>query len=129
MKRILKVILIIIILLVVVVGAGAFYLSSGLNDGAKLQVNSIDASSKKDGTYEGTYNGGRWTNKVAVTVKGGKITDIKIIKDVAFSKSDVTDTVIKEVLKAQNTTVDAVSGATVTSKAYLKAIENALSKK
>ena len=128
-KRVLKVILIIIILLIAIVAAGSFYLSRGLNEGVKLQVSSIDVSSKKDGTYEGTYNGGRWTNTVAVTVKGGKITDIKILKDVTFAKSDVTSSVIKDVLKAQNTTVDAVTGATVTSKAYLKAIENAISKK
>jgi uncharacterized protein with FMN-binding domain len=32
------------------------------------------------------------------------------------------------VLEAQNTAVDSVAGATVTSKAYLKAIENALRK-
>jgi len=30
------------------------------------------------------------------------------------------------VIEAQSTDIDAVSGATVTSKAYLKAIENAL---
>lgn len=31
-------------------------------------------------------------------------------------------------IKEQNTTVDAISGATVTSKTYLKSIENALIK-
>ncbi|WP_423055650.1 FMN-binding protein [Acetobacterium carbinolicum] len=38
----------------------------------------------------------------------------------------MTSTIINQVIKIQNTTVDTVSGATVTSKAYLKSIENAL---
>lgn len=126
MKRVLKVIIIIIIAFVIVAAVGIFYLTRGLESGAKVQVGSVNTSSLSDGNYEGTYNEGRWTNKVAVTVKGGKITDIKLIKDVAFSKSEVIDALFKNVIKAQNTTVDAVSGATVTSKAYLKSIENAL---
>ncbi len=123
-----KVILLIIVVLVVAAAAGFFYLTRGLEAGAKVRVNGIDPTSKSDGTYEGTYNAGRWTNKVAVTVKGRKITDIKIIKDVTIAKSEISDALFKSVIKAQNTTVDTVSSATVTSKAYLKAIENALSK-
>ena len=40
----------------------------------------------------------------------------------------LSDTLLPKVISKQNTTVDAVSGATVTSKAYLKSIENALTK-
>lgn len=108
---------------------GGFYLTRGLNTVSKEQIRGIDPSSISDGIYEGTYSEGRWANKVAVTIKGGKITDIKIIKDVTFSRSEVSEDVIEEVLDEQNTTIDAVSGATVTTKAYLKAIENALTKK
>ena len=49
-------------------------------------------------------------------------------KDVLLKKEGMSTELFNSVLKAQNTTVDSVSSATVTSKAYLKAIENSLSK-
>lgn len=39
---------------------------------------------------------------------------------------NLSDELFSDVIKSQNTTVDTISGATVTSKAYLKSIENAL---
>ena len=43
-----------------------------------------------------------------------------------FSDYNIYEEIIGRVIAAQNTTVDAVSGATVSSKALLKAIDNAL---
>jgi uncharacterized protein with FMN-binding domain len=59
-------------------------------------------------------------------VENHKITKIDIVKDVTFSKPDVSEELFMRVMESQDTRVDAVTGATVTSKAYLKAIENAL---
>jgi len=49
-----------------------------------------------------------------------------VVKTVGFEIPETTNTIINNVMEKQNTTVDTVSGATVTSKAYLKSIENAL---
>ena len=57
-----------------------------------------------------------------------KISKIVIVKSVAFEKLEVSMALIDEVIKKQDTNVDIISGATVTSKAYLQSIENALSK-
>ena len=43
-----------------------------------------------------------------------------------FVNPDVRNELFKRVMEKQNTTVDAVSGGTVSCKAYLKSIENAL---
>ncbi len=126
MKKVLKVIVIIFIAFVILIAGAAFYLTRGLDEGMRVDISSIDATNVKDGTYEGTYEAGRWSNKVAVTVKDGKITDIQIKDDVVFVKEGLSDEIFKRVMDKQNVKVDAVTGATVTSKAYLKAIENAL---
>jgi len=107
--------------------AGALLLTSGLAEGAKAQLNGVDLQNKPDGEYIGAYNFGRWTNTLAVQVKDHRITGIDIRRDVMARIPNCSDEIFRRVIEAQDTKVDAVSGATVTSKAYLKAIENALS--
>ena len=55
-----------------------------------------------------------------------QIANIAVVKTVTIDDPEMTSTIINNVIKNQSTTVDTVSGATVTSKAYLKSIENAL---
>lgn len=128
MKKALKIILILFAAILVVGAGGLFYITRGLDAGSKVEISAVDPSSLSDGTYEGSYSAGRWSNEVAVTIKEGKITDIKVVKDVGFVQEGLSGKIFDRVIKSQNTTVDAVSGATVTSKAYLKSIENALKK-
>lgn len=126
MKKLFKVVLSLFVLIVLAFAGGMFYLVNGIEAGKKVDINGIDMSAVKDGVYTGIYDSGRWSNKVVVTVKDRKITDIKIADDVAFPNPDVSRALFSRVLNAQDTKVDTVSQATVTSKAYLKAIENAL---
>ncbi len=126
MKKSFKIISIIIILLIVTATSGLYYLSRGLNEGETLALSGINPSSIDDGVYIGTYESGRWVNQLEVQVGNGRITQIQVITDVKFVQEGVSDTLFEKVISAQDTKVDTVSGATVTSKAYLKAIENAL---
>lgn len=84
----------------------------------------------KDGTYEGSGTGFRGaTTTVSVTVKNGKISDISAISyrddrpyfSRAFSK------VSEEIIDNQSTDVNAVSGATFSSRGIMAAVEDALS--
>jgi uncharacterized protein with FMN-binding domain len=43
-----------------------------------------------------------------------------------FRRPELTEQVVSDVIKSQSLDVDIVSGATVTTRAYLKAMENAL---
>ena len=114
------------VILVTLVGIG-FGFTNGLSKGAKIPIYGIDLSDIPDGSYTGVYAFKRWTNTVAVHVKNHQITAIEIEKDVfAAQVTDCSDELFRRVIEAQDTNVDAVSGATVTSKAYLKAIEDAL---
>jgi uncharacterized protein with FMN-binding domain len=126
MKKLIKILLAVVLIFVVVMGGSMIYLTMGLNEGKNVVINGIDLTNVEDGTYTGSYEGGRWTNTLQVTVKDHRITGIKVVKDVAFSKPELSEDLFSRVVDAQNTKVDVVSQATVTSKAYLKAIEAAI---
>lgn len=126
MKAVLKVLGIVILLIVVVSASGIFYISRGLEEGLDVSINPVDLSLKEDGVYKGSYDFGRWSNELNVTVENHKITKIEITDDMMIVNPEVRNVLIQRVIEEQNTTVDAVSGGTVSCKAYLKSIDNAL---
>lgn len=128
MKLLIKIFLTLLIVFVLAGGGGIFYLTRGLEKMNELDLKGIDTALLEDGVYEGKFHYGRWDNELSITVKDHKITNINIIKDVMFAKPEVSKELFHRVIEMQNTTVDAVSQATATSKAYLKSIEQALSK-
>jgi uncharacterized protein with FMN-binding domain len=81
-----------------------------------------------DGTYAGTGKGFRGNTKVTVTVEKGVISDITVdsYKDDEEFFNRAESGVISAILRSQNTDVDAVSGATFSSKGLIDAIKNAL---
>jgi uncharacterized protein with FMN-binding domain len=129
MKKFLKLVAIVITVLVVIFTGFYVFISRGLDAKSQPALAGVTAQGLKDGTYEGGYEGGRWTNRVKVTVAGEKIGDIALTQDVMFSDAKVSAELFQKVIAAQSTQVDTVAGATVTSKAYLKSIENALTGK
>ena len=126
MKLIFKILLSVILIFILVSVSGIFYLARGLNEGKDIRINGIDVSNLNDGIYNGKYKAGRWTNELNITVKDHKIIKIDIKDDVTFTNPDVSYELFSKVIGEQNTTVDVISEATVTSKAYLKSIEDAL---
>ncbi|MPM89528.1 hypothetical protein SDC9_136637 [bioreactor metagenome] len=84
----------------------------------------------KDGAYQGEAKGFAGKIITEIIVEDGKIIEIEII-DHHESKGwyDEAFMVIpKEIIKKQRLQVDAVSGATKTSKGLLKSVESALKK-
>ena len=126
MKKGLKVILGIIGVFVLGVLIMSFILMNGMNTAQALELNQINLAQIDDGKYVGTYETTRWTNSVEVTVKDHKITDVIIVKDVMIALEGLSDRLFKKVMDKQSIEVDIETGATITSKAYLKAIENAI---
>ena len=125
----------IIIIIVVFLGVkGAIEwskLSKEHVEAKNLPLNAVDFSKLNDGTYIGEYEGGmyKWReNKIQVTVSSGKVTDIKVLEHKEKQKPEFTKKLYDRVIEAQSFQVDTISGATLTSKAYLKGAENALIK-
>ncbi len=116
----------ILLAFILVFTGGILYISKGLKEGKNIEVDGVDISGLNDGVYSGKYDFGRWSNQLRVTVEDHKIAKINIEDDVTFVKDHVREELFNKVIESQNTKVDVISEATVTSKAYLKSIENAL---
>ncbi|MCK4648723.1 FMN-binding protein [bacterium] len=96
----------------------------------KKEVKPIKISQIADGTYFGKTKGLLTGVKVEVTVKKGRITKIEILKArgwPAFKKKAIKE-IPGRIIKAQSLKVDAVTGATISSKNIIKAVRNALLK-
>jgi uncharacterized protein with FMN-binding domain len=122
-------IIIIVIVLIVAVGILSSLIGRGSTEAKQvraLPIAEINFSNISDGTYRGDYSYGGFTYEVEVIVKNHKIEDIKMLKNRKTYHAQKAEGVIPKVLQAQSLNVDAVTGATKTSKAILKAIENAL---
>lgn len=126
MKKNSKRIVIFVVSVVLVVVGGLIYLSRGLDEGLNIEVNRFNVSDKEDGTYRGSFNYKRWSNTIEVEIKDEKIVAITIVDDVTFVKDGVSNELFTAVINQQDVPEDLVSEATITSKAYLKAIEDAL---
>jgi uncharacterized protein with FMN-binding domain len=101
--------------------------SLGLSDIKKMVINDVDLSKLSDGVYVGKFHKIRWTYEVEVTVKDHKITAIKNIRKTPNPSNDnIVDGAIKAMLAKQSVDIDVISGATVNTKAFQKAVENAL---
>ena len=125
MKKFLRILISVLIVIAIILAAGIFYITQGLESGKKIEIVGLDISRIQDGEYNGKYESGRWSNELIVTVNENKIIGIQIVDDVKFAQPAVREELFSKVIEAQNTKVDTVAGATVTSKAYLKSIENA----
>ncbi|WP_410768813.1 FMN-binding protein [Fontibacillus sp. BL9] len=102
-----------------------------------LAIGDVDFTRLRDGTYIGEYAGTKGSSRnatVEVTISGGRITEITILKGALDSDGNAVeltdgmtiDDLFQKVLETESLQVDAISGATLTSKAHLKALENAL---
>jgi len=125
----LKVLMWIVIVLVIISGIAVMFMTKGMGAVKKVELKELNLSGIPDGTYEGHFDGARWTNTLKVTVADEKITAITIISPPSYVEDDFSNKLINSVLAKQSLDIDVVSGATVTTKAMLKAIENALSGK
>lgn len=105
--------------------------STTVNSNNSINNSTSSSTAKyKDGTYTGTGHGFRPGLQVAVTVKSGRIANIEItsINDTPGYYEEPVNTIPKEIVGAQSTNVDAVSGATRTSNGIMMAVEDALNK-
>jgi uncharacterized protein with FMN-binding domain len=122
-----------LVMVVTAVGAGGIgwsKLSKEHQEARSLPLNAIDFSRLNDGAYHGSYAGGmyKWrANECDVTVANGKVTGIQLAgSEYPGAENTDTEMLYERVIAAQSLQVDTISGATLTSKAYLQCVENAL---
>ena len=106
--------------------------ASANSSNASSDSKAVDANSAsgtyKDGEYLGKASAYNGNVEVKVTISGGKITAIDIVKtkDDEEYFFDAQKKVIPEILEKQSTDVDAVAGATTSSEGIAHAVQKAL---
>ena len=88
-----------------------------------------ERSGYKDGTYIGSAKGYGGDIEAKVTLSDGKITGIEIVSAKGEDKEymSMAEAVIGDMLSSGNTSVDTVSGATLTSNGIINAVKAAVS--
>ena len=95
----------------------------------RLQVSEVELANVQDGTFQGDFTFHGFTYEVELVVTDHEITQITVLRNIEDDEyAKKAEGVVDLVLKEQSLKVDVVTGATITSKALLKAIENALNK-
>ena len=88
----------------------------------------VDPEKLTDGTYKGSYKGGPNKAIVEVTIKENFIVNIKIIQHQAWKGKKAEETIVERIIARQSTRVDAVSGATNSSRVIMNAVQLAVEK-
>lgn len=125
MKKIKKGFLILFGVIVVLLIVGKIALGKMVDEVREIPVSLPDLSGVPNGNYVGEYTVGPVYVKVEVAVDRHQITGITILQH-DNGLGSAAEPIVDEVIAAQSLDIDAVSGATVSSKCILKAIEDAI---
>ena len=87
-----------------------------------------ESSLYKDGTYEGSAQGYGGPIRVSVVIADGKISSVAVL---SHDKEDdayysMAEGLVPQIISAQSTAIDTVSGATFSSNGILNAVDEAL---
>jgi len=83
-------------------------------------------ASYRDGTYTGSGTSRRGGFEVAVTIQGGRITDVQFTRVTTQYPVSRVAGLPAQVIARQSAQVDRISGATYSVQAFQQAVENAL---
>lgn len=110
----------------VITGFSVFLgIEASLEELSNTKIANIDLGTIEDGDYTGSYDAVAVMVKVSVTIKNHRITRIDLIEH-NNGKGQPAEIITQSIVDAQRLDVDVISGATLSSKAILKAVENAL---
>ncbi len=121
-KKGLKIVGIIAFVILIIAGGGFIALQRGLPEMQALVINDVNPEVLPDGEYTGEFSRYRWSNKVKVTIEGGRIVAIQPENSGGLERE-----LSEQIMAKQSLQVDIKTGATVSSNAFLKAVEDALS--
>lgn len=125
MKKSKKALLITFIVVLLLFIAGKIVIGYMVRNVQNISVSMPSLSNIQDGEYIGEYSIAPVHVKVKVSVSNHQITNISILQH-DNGLGSAAESIVNVVVKEQSLEVDAVSGATVSSKCILKAVENAI---
>lgn len=95
----------------------------------QMPIQNINLNNVVDGEYVGAFAYSGFEYKVKTTVSAHRIAAIEILQNRNTRHARKAEGVLGKIVQHQTPNVDAVSGATTTSKAIMKAVENSLTGK
>ena len=125
MKKSKKVLLITFIVVLFLFIAGKIIIGNMVRNVQNISVSMPDLSNVQDGNYIGEYSIAPVHVKVEVSVSNHQITNIAILQH-DNGLGSTAESIVNNIVEEQSLDIDAVSGATVSSKCILKAVENAI---
>ncbi len=125
-KRILRTLIAFVLLFAILGAIGVVLLMRNLDEVLEETIAPIQFSDIADGVYTGSYERGRFSNTLEITVQNGTVIQVRILDDMWFRDEAKRDLLFHRITQSDGLPVDAVSEATVSSIAYMKAIEDAL---
>ena len=112
----------------IIFAAGLFLSFAGCQI-APLIGTPVEPEGLKDGVYEGEYKKGINKAVVKVTIADGRIADVELVKhNASWIGKKANDIIPQRILEQQSTQVDAVSGATNSSRVIMNAVQKAIEK-
>ncbi|UCG39356.1 MAG: FMN-binding protein [bacterium] len=91
-----------------------------------MTISHVEAAGLADGTYRGEASDGTFTYVVEVTVLEGMIVSVRAVENRDNLYARLAEGVLPRAVGMQSPAVEAITGATTTSKVLLKAMENDL---
>jgi len=91
-----------------------------------MTIDTIDLSNVPDGTYTGEFTYWKYTSTAKTTVRNHRITTLEISENRDNKYVEKARGVIPLIIERQTPSVDTISGATTSSKAFQKAVEYSL---
>ncbi len=125
--------------LALAIAAGIVFTAPGRSELQNIVFASVDFSRLQDGVYSGEYRGAKDSFRdtaVEVAIGGGAVTDIRVTEGALagekqsneIRKGRTINDLFNDAVRSESLKVDAISGATLTCNAHLKALEDALLK-
>lgn len=105
--------------------AGKIIIGNMVRNVQNISVSMSDLLSVQDGNYIGEYSITPVHVKVEVSVSNHRITNITILQH-DDGLGSTAESIVNYVVQEQSLDIDAVLGATVSSKCILKAVENTI---
>lgn len=93
----------------------------------QIIISNVELSGVEDGIYTGEYIQSPVKAVVQVEIKNHEINKIKVLEH-QNGLGQKAEIIVDDILEKQKLDIDLVTGATVSSKVILKAVEDALSK-
>lgn len=125
MKKSKKILISILVLITGIISAFTVVNCKIVKEANSLPIKEIHPEKMKDGTYYGNYELSPVKVTLNVKIKEGEIKAIEVIEHSNGIGKDA-EKIIHSIIKKQSLSVDSVSGATVSSVCFKKAVEDAL---